>query len=699
MPPGRGGSQGALSRRPVALGSGGGGRCVDQKTGEDHTHRMRYRLAAGTCLTAAALLAVAGCSAGAPAAPKNAARPSSATPSPTRPPGPLVLTAATASWRLPTPLERAVALADGSRLEVLGGLTDTGVSTRQVLVGDPAKGPLTASAELPRGVHDAAGAVLAGQPTVFGGGAASSVDTVQRPGDSAPLATLPTVRSDLAAATIGRTTYLLGGYDGTAPRTDVLATTDGRTFRTVAQLPVGVRYPAVAALGGTVYVVGGELASGTSSTTIMAVDTATGQARSIGKLPQPLSHAAALVLGGQLFVVGGTDGTQRTDQIWRLDPRTGTVAPAGLLPYAVSDAAAAVVGGHGWLVGGNGNGNTTLGSVVELTAQPAAPTPTYSGTGHLAPGSDPSVLPGPVLIADRSNNRLIEVSPAGQVIWQFPRPGDLAPGQTFKVPDDAFFTPDGKQIIATEEDVFAVTLIDVATHQIVWRYGQPGVHGSGPNRLWNPDDAMVLPTGQVVIPDIMNCRLLVVAKGAHTVTRSYGRVGSCYHNPPNRFGSPNGAFPLADGNWLITEINGDWVTELAPGGQVLWSTHAPGVAYPSDTNEVGPNRYLTADYSSPGQVVMFDRTGKTLWRYRPTGAKALDHPSLAMPLPNGDVILNDDRNHRVIVVDPRTDQVVWQYGVTGQPGTAPGLLNNPDGLDLAPPNSLLVSHARTLRAP
>jgi hypothetical protein len=60
-------------------------------------------------------------------------------------------------------------------------------------------------------------------------------------------------------------------------------------------------------------------------------------------------------------------------------------------------------------------------------------------------------------------------------------------------------------------------------------------------------------------------------------------------------------------------------------------------------------------------------------------------------------LLNDDANHRVIVVDPRTNQVVWQYGVTGRPGSALGSLSNPDGVDLAPPYSLLGTHAATLR--
>jgi len=32
---------------------------------------------------------------------------------------------------------------------------------------------------------------------------------------------------------------------------------------------------------------------------------------------------------------------------------------------------------------------------------------------------------------------------------------------------------------------------------------------------------------------------------------------------------------------------------------------------------------------------------------RPSGARALNHPSLALPLPNGNILVNDDRNDRV----------------------------------------------------
>ncbi|HWF41214.1 MAG TPA: hypothetical protein VN683_03915 [Acidothermaceae bacterium] len=316
--------------------------------------------------------------------------------------------------------------------------------------------------------------------------------------------------------------------------------------------------------------------------------------------------------------------------------------------------------------------------------------------GFLQPGSNPSVLPADVLIADKRNNRLIVIDPQGRLVWQFPRPGDLAAGQTFLIPDDAFFSADGKYIVATEEDDFAIRVIDVATHRIVGSYGHPGVHGSGPGYVWNPDDAMMLANGDLVSADIKNCRVVVVSPAAQTVVRQFGITEHCIHHPPSTFGSPNGAFPTTAGHYLVTEINGDWVDEIDLTGHVYWTTHPPHVRYPSDTNEIGPNKYLTVDYSSPGQVVVFNQAGQTLWHYAPTGSNRLNHPSLALPLPNGDILLNDDLNDRVIVVDPRTNTVVWQYGHTAVRGIAAGYLNIPDGVDLVPPYSFAAGHTAAL---
>ena len=302
--------------------------------------------------------------------------------------------------------------------------------------------------------------------------------------------------------------------------------------------------------------------------------------------------------------------------------------------------------------------------------------------------SDPSALPGPIMIADEGNNRIVVVDPNGKPRWIFPQKGDLKPGQTFATPDDVFLSPDGKSIIATESEHQVVSIIDIATRKITFEYGVAKKGSRLKGHLNNPDDAMMLPDGRLIVADIKNCRILFIDPATRKTTQ-LGTTGRCYHNPPKSFGSPNGVFPMADGRYLVTEINGNWVSAMTLEGKVSWSVHAPGIAYPSDTNEISPDVYITVDFSKPGAIVTFNSKGKLLWKYKPTGAAALNHTSLATALPNGMIIANDDANHRVIIIDPKTKKIVWQYGHKGKRGTAAGYLNNPDGLELIPASALV----------
>jgi DNA-binding beta-propeller fold protein YncE len=671
----------------------------------------------------------------------------------------LVLQVVPAPYQLPAALSRAVVLPGGTpgppgrgaarkpALLIAGGLTARSATTGAVTLLNPVSGQTRPAGRLAVPAHDAAGAMLVSRPFVFGGGSLSSTATVQsgQPGPGwAAAGRLPGLRSDLSAVTVGGRAYLVGGYDGAKYDPDVLATADGRRFSVVARLPVPVRYPAVAALGSQIWVFGGQTPAGITDV-IQRVDLHTGQAAVAGRLPAPLASAAGFTLGGRIYVAGGqtaraagrsgiaspSAALSTSGDVLEYEPASGqSRAPgvtevAGRLPVPVAYAAAAVTGGTGYLIGGE-DGSRPVPAVTTFRLVPAAsavppvaanstaaadPADLAQGTrpvltrapwlgpargrGHLAPGSGPAALPGDILIADHLNNRLLIIDPQGRIRWQFPRPGDLARGQTFLVPDDAFFSPDGKYVIATQEDDVVISVINIATHKIVYRYGTPGVPGSGPNHLNNPDDALLAPGGGIVAADIKNCRIVTIAPPAHRLLHVLGQTGStCLHHPPLRFGSPNGAFPLTDGRYLVTEINGDWADEMSLSGHVYWSVHPPGVAYPSDSNEVYPGRYLTADYSDPGQVVEFSSRGRLLWRFG-----GLNHPSLALPLPNGDILVNDDYNDRVIVIDPATHRIVWQYGHTGVPGSAPGYLHEPDGVDLAPPDSMLITHAATMSRP
>ena len=220
------------------------------------------------------------------------------------------------------------------------------------------------------------GARAATGALVFGGGSATTVGLVQAWTAAGPTMAgeLPQPRSDLAATELGGTVYVLGGYDGAAMAPAILATTNGVTFRSVGTLAVPVRYPAVAAAAGAVWIVGGELGTsesgGGQSDAIQRFDPATGRTAVVGHLPAPLAHASALVVGGRLLVAGGVSGVTPTAQIWAVDTATGSPQAAGSLPGARSDAAAVVVGSTGYLVGGELTGPAApLSSVVTLTAR------------------------------------------------------------------------------------------------------------------------------------------------------------------------------------------------------------------------------------------------------------------------------------------------------------------------------------------
>jgi len=636
-------------------------------------------------------------------------------------------------WHLAHPLSREVVVTgSGGRLIVLGGLVAGGASASGVYALRTATGTARQIGALVAPLHDAAVSVSGGRALVLGGGSPATVATVQSfalaaPGRRGRAATatrtgsLPAPRSDAVAVAIGATTYLVGGYDGTRPDASVLATVDGRTFRTVAALPVPVRYPAVAALGGKIFVFGGQAITGRQAgaplDVIQAVDPARHSAAVIGHLPEPLAGAAAVTLGGELLVAGGeSPGAQRpvpglgTTQlgpgessagsggessasptstvwaVWAFDPATRHLLPAGRLQVPVSHAAVAVTGSTAWIVGGESGG--ALVSAVQMLRPDRA-----FGTAG-APGAGSPYFGGQLLVADRGNNRLLLLDASMHVVWRYPSARTPRDPLRFYFPDDAFFTDHGTAILSNQEQNDTIIKIAYPSGKIVWSYGHARHAGTAPGYLHEPDDAYLLKNGQITVADAVNCRVLVINQN-HTVAHQIGTNGVCVHHPPASMGSPNGDTPLPDGNLLISEINGSWVSEYTPAGKLVWTAHL-AISYPSDPQQIGPGRYLIADYARPGAILEFDRAGHILYRYHAaSGPGELNHPSLAELLPSGVFMANDDYNHRMVAIDPATGALVWQYGVTGQPGTVPGRLHTPDGFDLLLPDGSTPTHPST----
>jgi hypothetical protein len=286
-------------------------------------------------------------------------------------------------WRLPAPVTGEVVLASRRSLLLVGGLDSAGASTSRVSNIDPSTGRVSSEGTLAAPLHDAAGAVLRGRAFLFGGGDTSTSSDVQKliPGATArPAGSLPTPRSDLAAAVLGGRAYVLGGYDGTSPSPEVLATADGSDFVSVARLPIPVRYTALAASGGRLYAFGGETGRGSPTGRIQQIDPTKGQASVVGTLPAPTDHASAVVLGGSVYVIGGDVAGVPSRRILSFEPDSGAVRVAGRLPIAIADAASAVVAGNAYLVGGIDASGATSDQVIRLAVVSRAGAPQGVGS-------------------------------------------------------------------------------------------------------------------------------------------------------------------------------------------------------------------------------------------------------------------------------------------------------------------------------
>jgi len=319
------------------------------------------------------------------------------------------------------------------------------------------------------------------------------------------------------------------------------------------------------------------------------------------------------------------------------------------------------------------------GAVASGVALPPLPPLTGSRRSPVASWGRP--LPYPIVIADRRNNRLIEVTPDRRIVWEFPSP-DL---KIYRGNEDVNFSPDGRLLAVSEEDNYDIHIVDYETRTLAWTYGAPDVRGSAPGLLNYPDDAHLLEDGTFITADIRNCRVLIIDPRTNRIVTEWGRPGQCRHEPPRRLAYPNGVTPLDNGDILVTEIQGAWISRLTRAGAVIWSVRAPRVRYPSDAFPARDGQVIVADFSKPGRVVIFDpATRRVTWEYEGTaGERMLDHPSLARELPDtGDIIVADDLRDRVVVIDRTTKDIIWQYGVTDRKGHAPGYLNYPDGFDL-----------------
>ena len=139
--------------------------------------------------------------------------------------------------------------------------------------------------------------------------------------------------------------------------------------------------------------------------------------------------------------------------------------------------------------------------------------------------------------------------------------------------------------------------------------------------------------------------------------------------------------PLPNGHVLVSTIHDHSLIELDGNWKPVLHLKLP-IRYPSDPQMTRAGNFLVAGYTKPGNIIEIGPRRQVVWHYRARPHQQLNHPSLAIELPNGNVLATDDLNQRVVVIDKATDTCSGNTASPQHRGSKPGYLHIPDGLDI-----------------
>lgn len=295
---------------------------------------------------------------------------------------------------------------------------------------------------------------------------------------------------------------------------------------------------------------------------------------------------------------------------------------------------------------------------------------------------------GNILITDQFNNRVIEIDPSGNIVWQFGNGPHDASANAIAGTNDAERVPGGLTLMSGTGVPPGTTtsckkgcvdnrviLVDRGDN-IVWQYGKFGVTGFGPNQLNTPVQNTFLPNGNILITDQGNERIIEVRMSDKAIVWQYGENG-VIGNGPNQLNNPNSAELLTNGNILIADENNNRaieVTHTRPSTIVATFTNyntTSGVAFAS---RLANGDTLITD-SNNARIVEVDQNDNTVWQFftntRP-GSNPNPLPTRAVRLANGNTLISDQFNDQVIeVTTTASPTIVASYGTINTPGFSP----------------------------
>lgn len=252
---------------------------------------------------------------------------------------------------------------------------------------------------------------------------------------------------------------------------------------------------------------------------------------------------------------------------------------------------------------------------------------------------------GNILVCDRFNNRVIETTPRGEIVWMYGMgPTDLTeksivgPVDAQRIGSCTLMVGGGISagiIPEVKTPVIDNRVILVNKHgKIMWQYGQFGLVGSSCNLLNMPNHATFIPSKE-------SCKM-----------------------------------GIGEGDILITDSGNNRIVRVNELKEIVWqypganTTPSDQLNNPASAQFIRTKiseHYLIADRGN-NRAIEVDKCGRVIKVFTASGT--LGACNFASRLSNGNTLLTDGSNSRIVEVNS-DDYIVWQYYTNSDPKSVP----------------------------
>lgn len=265
--------------------------------------------------------------------------------------------------------------------------------------------------------------------------------------------------------------------------------------------------------------------------------------------------------------------------------------------------------------------------------------------------TQPITSSGLYLITDKENSRVIEVKADGEVTWMFGCTsvndlGYCSYGSGDKLLNKPqFATYIGNNVLITDKENNRIIEVD-RSGDIIWEYG--GTSGFDANELNHPNSAITLENGDILIADGFNHRIIELDDGEivwQYGCRSLNSAGKCaYGTDDGYLRNPNYAMKLDNGNVLITDTENNRILEVTEDQETVWIFKS-GLNIPQSAYRTEDGTTIIANYRN-NNIIEVNQEKEVISEY-----KGLSIPTFAIPTEQGNLLVTDSYNNRIVELD------------------------------------------------